>query len=205
MNSTKSFTSILIVLLLIFLASCSKLRKSWTKEGYVGKSFPRLAIVVINPDPVERKSFQDLVISSFAASEIQVVTDAVLFIYEEVSDSVIDRRVADLRLDGILTVGLITSDENQFISPENYNKFSKFYSHRFTGLNTPQYLAKSSTYVMEGVLHDLTEVHEIVWRGEMALLDPKNASAKKRFLNRMTKELVEEGLIKSTKSPRSSS
>lgn len=180
---------------LILCMGCSKLRKSWTAEGYQGKSFSKLAVFSINTDTTLRRVLEETAIDAFSDKDINVLASSNLFATESFADSLFEETLGHLELDGVLTVSLLVSESENSVLPEDYNKFSKFYALRFTQLNTQRYLTKEVKYVMEGVLYDLSETENIVWRGEMALLDPKSLEAKKRFLKRMIEELTSKGLV----------
>ena len=185
----------LLFLGIVILTSCSKLRKSWTAEDYQGRSFTKLAVFSVDADSSVRKVLEQAAIDQFLDADIDALPSSKFVSEEDLADSTLDKTISNLELDGILTISLVIQDSGNSVLPENYNKFSKFYSLRFTELNTQRYLTKEVEYVMEGVLYDLSESEQMVWRGEMALLDPENVEAKKRFIKRMLNELIEDGLI----------
>ncbi len=190
------FNSLTILTFLFIIVGCKKLRTSWTKEGYEGRYFASLAVLSLEADAEERTTYEKYTIDLLVEKGIKAIPGSVIGLDSITSNLDLESLILENNLDGILTIGL-TKREEGGILPEDYNKFSKFHSHRFTELNTQRYLVSGGKYVMEGLLHDLKvpEDNDLVWRGEMAMLDPNSANAKERFIRRAVNQLVSEKLL----------
>ncbi len=188
--------SVSILILFLTLPGCNKLRKSWTKVDYKGQYFSTLAVVGLSTKFNERNDYETFSVGLLTENEINAVHGTAVFPISENSGSSIESKILENKLDGILTIGLVES-EQVGVLPKEYQEFSKFYAHRFTELNMQNYLVAGKKYAMEALLYDLTlqEEENLVWRGEMAVLDPESIEAKKRFMRRMVHHLIDEELI----------
>ncbi len=183
-------------MLLLAITGCSKLRKSWTRDGYQGNYFSTLAVVGLSTQMDEKEAYESFAVGLLASNNIKAIPGEKVIPALNNGDSNVEEKIAEIKLAGVLTIGLVESREEGTL-PEEYNKFSKFYSHRFTQLNTQRYLIAEKKYVMEAMLYDfsLDGEQSLVWRGEMAMLDPENEDAKERFMRRMVHSLIKDELI----------
>lgn len=196
-------SSLLIILVLSFtLISCGKLRNSWTMAGYDGNHFKKIAVLGLSSSLEEQGRFEALSIDLFAENDINAVSGSAFF-KAGAGDSAIQKAISNNKLDGILTISMVTLKPGQSLIPEEYNQFSKFHAHRYTEMNITNYLTTKGKHVIEAVFYDLNwndpEGTDMVWRGEMAVLDPQNQRTKDRFVKRVINELVDSNLVK--KSP----
>ena len=200
----------LITVIVVSVASCTKLRHTWVKEGYDGGYFQKVAVVGIAKDLGERLDYEKQTVALLEEKGIEAVEGVALFPQvmtpEERSADSIQQKIKLFLVDAILTVSVVSADEGRFegeyIIPEDYDAFGKFYAHRYSRMYTRGYLANSERIVMEALLYDMNEEEgqTLVWRGEMAILNPKeNQATKDRFIRRVVNQLTSEDILRASK------
>lgn len=192
----------LIIGIAICITGCSKLRKSWTKPDFNGAHFNKIGVIGMGFEIGEKQDREALCVGLLTNEGLSAYSGTMLFPAE--SNDSIQQKIVVNKLDAIIVISILKKNDN--LLPENYNSFSKFYSHRFTDLNVQRYLQTDEKYVIQGYLYDFTQLRDgdLVWWGEMALLDPENSSAKERFIRRMVNELVGEKLLLKTEDQQAS-
>ena len=187
---------ILISIAAFQFVSCTKLRNTWKKEGYTGNTFSKIAIIGVSKSLEDRKSFEEQAVAHLSDLDIELVMGVDIFPPKEsISDSLIQQIISTNQIDAIITISLVSSELHSI--DENLVRFSQFYIRRFNHVQALSILLPSERVVMEGVLYDLVDGDNLVWKGEMALLDPdKNVVGKQRFIKRMMNQLIDEKIIR---------
>jgi hypothetical protein len=176
---------------------CKKLRNSWIKEGYTGNTFSKIAIIGVSQNEEERKLYEQHALFLLNDLGVEIIMGTDLFSdVTKMTDSLIEKKIIEAQLDGIITISLVSSELYRY--NDVISRFSQFYVRRYDHVNSLSSFRPTTRWVMEGVLYDLVESDNLVWKGEMALLDPENnLKAKQRFIRRMVFELKDEDIIRS--------
>ena len=203
----KNFIYLLVVLL--FLGCSPKLSSSWTKPEYTKRSFTKIAIVGISQNMKARTAFERTAADLLKDQGISVVEGVTVFppnMNSKNKEGLI-AKIKENKLDGIITMSLIDSNESQRYQPGElqdvdlgYYRVGKYLVRRYTAIETPGYYVPSKSYLIEAVLYDLKgnldSEKSLVWRGQSKLVDPSSIeSAAKSFTRAMVGHLINEGII----------
>lgn len=207
----------LIALLLIICCSCGpKLSADWTKDGYKGKKYDKIAVIAITENLAARMAFEDRAVKLFQAEGINAVSGLEYF-PQNMTES--DKEPANLlkivaanKIDAIITMSVVDSKESMryqsgdkylVAEADDFSSFEPYYHKTIKTVSSPGYYAPGKTFLVEAALHDLTgnfesKAQSLVWSGQSDLVNPSSPeSAALNFSRKMVDQIVKKGIIKS--------
>ncbi|MGD1959379.1 MAG: hypothetical protein ACFB2Y_11020 [Fulvivirga sp.] len=203
-----------IFILSILIGACSpQLSTDWTKEGYSGHSFKKIAVVGISDNLRARMSFEDTAIEIFKKKGVNAVQGINIFppnmSKEDQAPENLIKIIKRHQLDGVITMSLIDSDESKRYQqgeshtyPTGYYRFGRYYYRTFHTVRTPGYYVSTKSYLIESVLYDLSgelsdKKEKMVWKGQSALVDPSSIeSAAKSYAKKLVNHTLENNIVR---------
>ncbi|WP_430965350.1 hypothetical protein [Spongiimicrobium sp. 2-473A-2-J] len=202
------------VLLLLILVGCApaKMSSSWTKKDYTKREYAKIAVVGIGKNLAARNTFEKDAVSLLRDQGVNAVAGTLLFPpggtkeIRTATDYI--KIITDNRLDGVLTMALVDSNERDRYQPgetryiPSYYRVGKYIVRRYAAYETPGYYSKTKSYLIEAILYDVKgELFEgketMVWTGQSSLVDPSSMeSASKSFTKRLVNQLITDGILK---------
>lgn len=203
----------LAVCLTIVISCSPKLGANWTQDGYAGRSYSKIAVVGISNNLKARTEFEKTAVDFFKKKGINAIEGVEVFrigmTKAEETEENLKKLITDNKLDGVITMSLVDSEESKRYKPgETYNvaagyyRVGKYLVRRYATVRTPGYYVPSKSYLIEAVLYDLqgdlsVEKKRLVWRGQSSLIDPSSIeSAARSFTKTMVNHVVTDGIVK---------
>ena len=183
---------------------CSDFQKEWKDPSFNGRTFKNLVVVGISSDVAERTHYESQLVLNLRNRGIDAREGIDIFTQEltnqkEHADS-ITQLIIENEIDGVLMVKVVHA-EDEYILPEDYSRFSKFYAGRKYHLYTPGYYSGNTRYILVATLYDLHEHPEetgetAIWSASQIILRPAtNTKRKEEFIRDVAGHLVDQGLL----------
>jgi hypothetical protein len=201
------------VLISVILTSCaSTLSSSYTKEGYNGENYRKIAVIGMSNDLNARLAFENKAVDLLKENNINAVVGVNMFPQKMPKEAQTPENyiqiIKDNNLDGILTISLIDVNDSHryqtgqsYSVPAGYYRVGKYIYRRYVTINEPGYYVPTKSYVLEAVFYNLkgeltTGKDTWVWTGESSLVDPSSLqSAANNFCNQLINQIVKDGVI----------
>ena len=198
---------------LFLLVACSpKLSSDWTKDGYQGHSFKKIAVVGISDNLKARISFEDRAVDLFKKKGVNAVAGINVFppnmSEEDQKPKNLIKIIERHQLDGVITMSLVDSEESEryrpgesYTYPSGYYRFGRYYVRTYNTVRTPGYYESTKSYLIEAIFYDVSgELYEgketMVWKGQSSLVDPSSIeSAAKSFTKKLVSHTLEYDII----------
>ncbi len=195
------------ILGMLTIQGCSPFSEEWTRSNYSGNRFSNFVILGVSPNAKEQLFFENqasnlLDSKNLASLKGTSVFSKELFDYDEHKrDAYISSIILKNEIDAILTIETVFQANDEYLLPEGYSRFSKFYSRKSFNTYTPAYYKLGYRFLMVATLFDLKnnpkEQQETAsWKAYKVILDPdKNERKKADFIQNVLNHLIDEKLI----------
>ena len=205
------FLNLFVFAVLLMGCGAGKMQSTWTKEGYSERGYSKIAVVGIGKDLKARNTFEQDAVKLLRENGINAVEGITLFPpggtkeIRKAADYI--RIIKENKLDGVLTMALVDSDEIERYQPgetvniPSYYRVGRYIYRGYQTYSAPGYYTKEKSYLIEAVLYNVKgELFEgketMAWTGQSSLLDPSSLeSASETFTKRMVNQIVSDGII----------
>lgn len=212
-DRSKSILRICLLLSAVVSSCAPKLNTDWTKEGYEGHTYNKIAVVGITKNLEARNSFEATAVELFGKQGLNAIPGINIFppnmSEEQRKPENLIKILKDNQIDGVITMSLIDSEESKryergetLTYPGGYYRFGRYYYRTYNTIQTPGYYVSTKSYLIESVLYDVSgelngDKEAMVWTGQSALVDPKSVeSAAKSYTKKLVNHVLTQGVIK---------
>lgn len=194
-----------------FLWSCAtSMKYTWTKEGYEGKKYNKVLVVVEAQSKPGRLNGENILVEYLSKEGITATNSMTIFPpnenVEDLSEDEIENRIVKGGYDGVMVSSLVDATSREvregggtYAQPVSY-RYGRHIRTGYVHMQEPEYYRQQKTYVLETRLFDVANAatkESVVWSGQSELTDPSSAeSAAKSYSKQLVKTLLESGTIK---------
>jgi hypothetical protein len=158
---------------LFFITSCTPtLTNVWKNENYQGGIFKNILVIVPLQDAIMKRMLEDEFVNQLASHKTDSVASHEVFINIYIfNDKFFASKIKEQDTDATLITRLIKVNkgeipvtEKNFIIPESYYDWYRFYSSGLEDTQSPKYRDEDYLIIMETNLYD-TNDEKLIWSG----------------------------------------
>lgn len=191
-------------------SSMTSVDASWTKPGYKGKKFNKLAIVVLAKNETDRIISEEGIAKEMKLRGYNAIASSTLFppkYFDKNGDGNLDEsekahvkeKFSEEGIDGILISSLLDEKEETKYIPGSvywrptlyFSSFTYYYTSTYNYLYSPGYTVKTSRFFIGTTLYDLP-TEELLWTAKTETIDPIDL---KDFIKSFSKAIADEIII----------
>lgn len=207
----KRLNLLMLAVIAVFAWSCSSTMKyTWTNESYEGRKFEKVLVIAEASTQQGRIRTENAIVESLTKDGINAENSLSVFPQNvkinDLSEDEIENRILSGGYDGVMVTSLVdakTRDVREgggtYMQPVNY-RYGRRIRTGYVHMQEPEYYRQEKTYVLETQLFDTKDAatkKDVVWSGQSELTDPSSAdSAAKKYSKKLTKTLLETGIVK---------
>lgn len=193
-----------------FLWSCaSTMQYTWTKEGFQGKKFNKVLVIVEAQTHQGRMNGENAIVENLVKEGIAATNSLTVFPPNEnpesLSEDEIETRILNGGYDGVLVTSLVDAKSREvregggtYSQPVSY-RYGRHIRTGYVHMQEPEYYRQERTYVLETRLFDAADEatkESVVWSGQSELTDPSSAeSAANKYSKQLVKTLLDSGTV----------
>lgn len=206
----KRITFFLLALVTVFLWSCSStMNYTWTKEGYEGRKYDKILVIVEAQTNQGRVNGEDAIVNALTKEGVNATNSINIFPVNEnnhdLSEDEIENRILEGGYDGVLVTSLVDARSREvregggtYMQP-TYYRYGRYVRRGYVHMQEPEYYRQEKTFVLETQFFDVADhanKESVVWSGQSELTDPSSAeSAAKSYSKKLVRTLLESGKI----------
>jgi hypothetical protein len=186
------------------------MKYTWTNDGYEGRKYKKILVVAEGSTQQGRTNTENAIVEALTKEGIKAENSLNVFPangkHHELSESEIEDRILEGGFDGVLVTSLVDARSREvregggtYMQPVTY-RYGRRIRTGYVHMQEPEYYRQEKTYVLESQLFDTKDAatkEEVVWSGQSELTDPSSASsAAKGYAKKLTKTLLETGIVK---------
>ncbi|WP_394971000.1 hypothetical protein [uncultured Croceitalea sp.] len=205
------FVTLMVFTVLLMGCGAGKMQSTWTKDNYSDRMYSKVAVVGIGKDLKARNTFEEDAVRLLKEHGINAVEGITMFppggkVEIRTAKDYI-KIIKENNLDGVLTMALVDSKENERYQPgetlyiPSYYRVGRYIYRGYQTYSAPDYYTNEKSYLIEAVLYNVKgELFEgketMVWTGQSSLLDPSSLeSASETFTKRMVNQIAKDGIV----------
>ncbi|MEO9872068.1 hypothetical protein [Ekhidna sp.] len=198
----------LILVIGLVLFSCSSdFDNEWKRIPYEGTHFSKLVVMGLSHEIETRKFYEKEAVTRLETSGFHAIEGLTIFPQEvtelDHNQDSITSLIEKNDVDGVLVIKVLHENDDEYMMPDDYNKFKKLYFRRrsFHTYNA-NYYERPDKYFMIATLYDLKEKHRedeetVIWRASNTIINPsENVTVKKEFIDAVVEHITDQHLIK---------
>jgi hypothetical protein len=201
------YKALLFILSSLLIFGCSDFDSEWKKSPYEGTHFSKLVVVGLSHELATRTFYEKEATNEIRKRGFEA-TEGISIFPQEVTEidnnqDSITSLIIKNNVDAVLVIKILHEDDEEFMTPEDYGKFKKFYFRRRSYHTFSQgYYEQPEKYYMIATLYDLKEKHQeneetVIWRATNKIIKPsENEKAKKIFIKNTVDHIIDQHLIK---------
>ncbi|WP_421764664.1 hypothetical protein [Ekhidna sp.] len=193
-------------IILTSLSCSSDFDEEWKRHPYEKTHFNKLVVMGLSHDLSTRKSYEDEAVTELEKAGFHAVKGLNIFPQEvtelDHNQDSITTLIIENKVDAILVIKILHENDDDYMMPDDYNKFKKMYFRRrsFHTYNS-KYYERPDKYFMIATLYDLKEKHEeneetVIWRASSTILNPsQNVVVKKEFIDAVVEHITDQHYV----------
>ncbi|MFY0626945.1 MAG: hypothetical protein JXR07_11655 [Reichenbachiella sp.] len=204
---------ILIAAVLLFTACAPELSFTWTKEGFEGKKYKKIAIFSFSKNLSKSAQFQDNMVKYLTADGYTAVSGMAIMNplqMKDLKEEDIVRILLKEEIDAVLSVILVDKETSvNYVQGSNYGYggmyggyggFGGYYGYRYgPAYYDPGHYQESKSYLLENHFYEVIEGENkeeaLVWASQSTLTDPSDKTSKV-YAKLLLQELKAGGILK---------
>ncbi|MGL1888599.1 MAG: hypothetical protein OCD76_18955 [Reichenbachiella sp.] len=197
-----------LVIGLMVLGSCApKLSFTWTKPGYDGAKYNKIAIFTSGKNLQSATEFQDYMVEYLGQQGFNAVSGMSILNPVQMKDlkpEDIQRILLKEGVDAVISAVVIDKDKslnyNQGSSSYGYyGGYGGYYGYRGGGYYDQGYYSETTTYLLENHFYEVNEGGDkeeaLIWASQSEVSDPTK-NTRKVYAKVLIQGLVDDGIIK---------
>ncbi|AUC16292.1 hypothetical protein BTO06_14545 [Tenacibaculum sp. SZ-18] len=184
---------------------------TWSKEGFTGKKFKKIAVIVVSKDYEVRSRVESKIAQDLASEGFEVVK-GISFLgpdapKENWETKKIGEKLRFLGVDGAIGVTLVNIRDkteliggDSYLYPSGYYRYGRYIYTTYDRVYNPSYYKDVKEYIVESNLYDVeitsSKEKALLWKGQSAVHDPTSIqSGAKTYADNLTQYLVKNKII----------
>lgn len=205
----------LVLFSVALLASCApKLSFTWTKDGYAGRKYNKIAVFSRSTNQGRAVEFQDAMVKEFAKKGYNAVAGISIInpmMGKNLTVEDFQRIMTKEGIDAVISVAVVDKETSvDYVPGTNYGMaygaygyrgYYGYYGARFGGMYhyDPGYYQENKTYLIENLFYEINTGQEkddaLLWASQSELTNPSKSTGRK-YAMVLVDELIKGNIIK---------